>query len=124
MKNSKKDLYIVKVGGNIINNEAALSAFLTNFAAIRGKKILVHGGGKKATEIGEKLGIKPNYKNGRRITDKKTIDLVTMVYGGLINKKIVAHLQALKSNALGLTGADANVIPAVKRPVKEVDYGF
>lgn len=124
MKNSKKDLYIAKVGGNIINNEAALSTFLTNFAAIKGKKILVHGGGKKATEIGDKLGIKPNYKNGRRITDKDTIDLVTMVYGGLINKKIVAKLQALKSNALGLTGADANVIPAVKRPVKEVDYGF
>src|SRR5699024_6762886 len=103
MKNSKKDLYIVKVGGNIINNEAALSAFLTNFAYIKENKILVHGGGKKATEIGEKLGIKSNYKNGRRITDDDTIDLVTMVYGGLINKKIVAKLQVLKNNALGLT---------------------
>lgn len=124
MKNSKENLYIIKVGGNIINNNTSLQSFLKDFAAIKGKKILVHGGGKKATEIGRKLGIKPNYKNGRRITDKKTIDLVTMVYGGLINKQIVAQLQALNCNAIGLTGADANIIPANKRPVEEVDYGF
>ena len=85
---------------------------------------MVHGGGKIATAIGKQLGIEPNYINGRRITDEATIDLVTMVYGGLVNKKLVATLQALNCNAIGLTGADANIIPAIKRPVAEVDYGF
>jgi acetylglutamate kinase len=117
-------LFIIKIGGNVIDNDASLQSFLKDFAAIAGKKILVHGGGKIATSIGKQLGIEPNYINGRRITDEPTIDLVTMVYGGLLNKKIVAGLQVLKCNAIGLTGADANIIPATKRPVKDVDYGF
>ncbi|CAN5780728.1 acetylglutamate kinase [soil metagenome] len=116
-----KQLFIIKIGGNIVDNPEALDAFLANFASIDGTKILIHGGGKIATKIGEQLGIAPNYINGRRITDAATIDLVTMVYGGLVNKKIVAKLQALKCNAIGLTGADANIIPAVKRPVKNAD---
>lgn len=117
-------LFIIKVGGNVIDNEAFLQSFLTDFASANVKKILVHGGGKIATKIGEKLGIAPNYVNGRRITDAETIDLVTMVYGGLVNKQIVAKLQALNCNAIGVTGADANIIPAIKRPVKDIDYGF
>lgn len=84
----------------------------------------MHGGGKIATKIGDQLGIESKYINGRRITDDGTIDLVTMVYGGLVNKKIVARLQALQCNAIGLTGADANIIPARKRPVKEIDFGW
>ncbi|HTL08606.1 MAG TPA: acetylglutamate kinase [Chitinophagaceae bacterium] len=117
-------LLVIKIGGNVIDNEENLSAFLDKLTAIKGKKILVHGGGKIATQIGTQLGITPNYVNGRRITDAATIDLVTMVYGGLINKKIVAQLQARHCNAIGLTGADAGLIPARKRPVKEIDYGF
>ena len=109
-------LLVIKIGGNVIDDEKNLAAFLQNFASISAKKILVHGGGKVATKIGEQLGIQSNYINGRRITDEATIDLVTMVYGGLVNKKIVAKLQALQCNALGLTGADANIIPATKRP--------
>jgi len=119
-----EQLFIIKIGGNVIDDEENLSSFLNTVAAIKGKKILVHGGGKIATKIGEQLGIVPNYINGRRITDAATIDLVTMVYGGLLNKKIVAQLQAKGVNAIGLTGADANIIPAIKRPVKEIDYGF
>jgi acetylglutamate kinase len=119
-----ENLFVIKIGGNVIDDEKNLSAFLADIAAIEGKKILVHGGGKIATKIGEQLGIAPNYVNGRRITDAATIDLVTMVYGGLVNKKMVAALQAKGVNAIGLTGADANIIPAVKRPVKEIDYGF
>lgn len=117
-------LLVIKIGGNIIDDPAALQKFLADFASIDAKKILVHGGGKIATKIGEQLGIQPQYINGRRITDAATIDLVTMVYGGLINKKIVASLQSLSCNAIGLTGADANIIPAVKRPVGEINYGF
>ena len=119
-----EQLFVIKIGGNVIDDEKNLTAFLQNFASINAKKILVHGGGKVATKIGEQLGIQPNYINGRRITDEATIDLVTMVYGGLINKKIVAKLQSLNCDAIGLTGADANIIPAVKRPVKDIDYGF
>lgn len=119
-----ESLFVIKIGGNVIDDAAALQSFLTNFAAIKTKKILVHGGGKIATRIGEQLGIQSNYVNGRRITDEATIDLVTMVYGGLVNKKIVAKLQSLQCNAIGLTGADANIIPAFKRPVKDIDYGF
>ena len=119
-----ESLFVIKIGGNVIDDAAALQSFLTNFAAIKAKKILVHGGGKIATKIGEQLGIQSNYVNGRRITDEATIDLVTMVYGGLVNKKIVAKLQSLQCNAIGLTGADANIIPAIKRPVKDIDYGF
>lgn len=117
-------LTVIKIGGNIVDNELALHDFLLQFASIKGAKILVHGGGKVATKIGEQLGIVSKYVNGRRITDEATLDLVTMVYGGLINKKIVAILQKLACNAIGLTGADGNLIPAIKRPVKEIDYGY
>jgi acetylglutamate kinase len=119
-----EQLFVIKIGGNVIDDNASLQSFLENFASIKAKKILVHGGGKIATKIGEQLGIASNYVNGRRITDEATIDLVTMVYGGLVNKKIVAKLQSLDCDAIGLTGADANIIPAVKRPVKDIDYGF
>lgn len=117
-------LNVIKIGGNILDDEEALSTFLTAFSQLDGEKILVHGGGKIATEIGHKLGIEPNYVNGRRVTDADTLRLVTMVYAGLINKNIVAQLQSLNCNALGLTGADGNAITAKKRPVSDVDYGF
>ncbi|MBI2729478.1 MAG: acetylglutamate kinase [Sphingobacteriales bacterium] len=129
----KEKLYIVKIGGNIIDDEAKLSAFIKLFAELfgnnssypfGGRGLLIHGGGKVATKIGDKLGIESKYVDGRRITDAETIDVVTMVYGGLVNKKIVAQLQANGCNAIGVTGADANLIPASKRPVKEIDYGF
>lgn len=122
MKNDQ--LFIIKVGGNIIDHTEKLSAFLNHFSSLPQKKILIHGGGKIASDIGDKLGIKSNYINGRRITDTETIDLVTMVYAGLINKKIVAKLQALNVNAIGLTGADGNCIPAIKRPIKDIDFGW
>lgn len=118
------NLFIIKIGGNVIDDAAALESFLTDFASIKDLKILVHGGGKIATKIGEQLGLQPEYINGRRITDAATIDLVTMVYGGLVNKQIVSKLQSLNSNAIGITGADGNIIPATKRLVKDVDYGF
>ena len=117
-------LFVIKIGGNILDNAVAQQLFLQQFATVPVKKILVHGGGKIATTIGKQMGLISNYINGRRITDEATIDLVTMVYGGLINKKLVAALQALNCNAIGLTGADANIIPAGKRPVAEIDYGF
>ena len=117
-------LFVIKIGGNVIDDEKNLSSFLKDFAAIPAKKILVHGGGKIATKIGDKLGIESKYINGRRITDDATIDVVTMVYSGLVNKKMVAQLQSIGCNAIGLTGADANLIPATKRPVKEIDYGW
>jgi acetylglutamate kinase len=119
-----QDLFIIKVGGNVIDHEPFLRSFLAAYASANVKKILIHGGGKIATRLGDKLGIVSNYVNGRRITDEATIDLVTMVYGGLVNKKIVATLQSQHCNAIGLTGADANIIPAVKRPVTDIDYGF
>jgi acetylglutamate kinase len=112
-----EQLLVIKIGGNVIDNAPALESFLKKFATIDTKKILVHGGGKIATKIGDQLGIQSNYIDGRRVTDAQTIDLVTMVYGGLVNKKIIAKLQSLQCNAIGLTGADANLIPAVKRPV-------
>jgi acetylglutamate kinase len=117
-------LIVIKIGGNIVDDEAKLSSFLQDFASVSGPKILIHGGGKVATKIGESLGIESKYVDGRRITDAATIDLVTMVYAGLINKKVIAQLQSLNCNAIGVTGADGNLIPAVKRPVKEIDYGF
>ena len=117
-------LFVIKIGGNVIDNDTSLKKFLSSFASADAKKILIHGGGKIATKIGGQLGIESKYINGRRITDEATIDLVTMVYGGLVNKKIVAQLQSLSCNAVGLTGADANIIPASKRPVKDIDYGF
>jgi acetylglutamate kinase len=119
-----KDLFVIKIGGNIIDDDGKLSAFLKAFASITEAKILVHGGGKIATDTGNKLGIESKYIKGRRITDDETIDLVTMVYGGLINKKIVAQLQAESCNAIGLTGTDANIILAKKRAFKEVDFGW
>lgn len=108
----------------MLDNPSALNSFLRDFASIKEPKILIHGGGKIATKIGDNLGIESNYINGRRITDAATLDLVTMVYGGLVNKQIVATLQQLDCNALGVTGADGNLIKAVKRPVKDIDYGF
>lgn len=119
-----ESVLIIKIGGNIIDNDSQLQSFLQSFAAVAGKKILVHGGGKIATKIGDQLGIESKYVDGRRITDAATLDVVTMVYGGLVNKKIVASLQTMGCNAIGITGADANLVPANKRPVKEVDYGF
>lgn len=119
-----EQLLVIKIGGNVIDSDPALQSFLEAFATVPAKKILVHGGGKIATRIGDQLGIASNYVNGRRITDADTIDLVTMVYGGLVNKKIVARLQANACNAIGVTGADANCLPAAKRPVKDIDYGF
>lgn len=117
-------LNVIKIGGNILDDEGTLAKFLEAFSKLEGEKILVHGGGKIATEIGHKLGVEPNYVNGRRVTDADTLRLVTMVYAGLINKNIVAQLQSLNCNALGLTGADGNVIIAKKRAVGDVDYGF
>lgn len=119
-----KKLFVVKIGGNVLDNDAALESFLKDFASIDSSKILIHGGGKIATRIGDQLGIESKYVNGRRITDAATIDLVTMVYGGLVNKQIVARLQHLDCNALGVTGADGNILKAKKRPVKDVDFGF
>ena len=121
---TKEALCIIKIGGNVIDDEKALASFLKDFSTISVKKILVHGGGKIATSIGDKLGIQSKYIDGRRITDDEAIDLVTMVYGGLVNKKIVASLQAYNCLAIGLSGADANAVPAIKRPVKEIDYGW
>jgi acetylglutamate kinase len=124
-------LFVIKIGGNVIDDEANLTLFLKNFAQVSSPlhglgatAILIHGGGKIATKIGDQLGIQSKYINGRRITDDETINVVTMVYGGLVNKKIVAQLQSLGCNAIGLTGADGNIIPAKKRPVKEVDFGW
>src|SRR6187399_1649536 len=117
-------LFIIKIGGNVLDNPDQLDSFLKNFASIREPKILIHGGGKIATKLGDQLGIESKYVNGRRITDAATLDLVTMVYGGLVNKQMVATLQQLGCNALGVTGADGNLIKAVRRPVKEINYGF
>lgn len=119
-----KKLTIIKVGGKIVEEEATLNKLLDDFSAIEGYKILVHGGGRSATKIASRLGIESRMVNGRRITDAETLKVVTMVYGGLVNKNIVAGLQARGVNALGLTGVDMDVIRSVKRPVKEVDYGF
>ena len=117
-------LSIVKIGGNIIEDDEALHAFLKLFSNLKGKKILVHGGGKRATHMASKLGIESKMINGRRITDADALEVITMVYGGLVNKNVVAKLQALNTNAIGLTGADINSIKSDKRPVKEVDFGF
>ncbi len=117
-------LTIIKVGGKVVEEEATLKQLLENFSNIAGHKLLVHGGGRSATKIAEKLGIESKMVNGRRITDAETLKVVTMVYGGLVNKNIVAGLQALGVNALGLTGADMNIMLSDKRPVKDVDYGY
>lgn len=120
----KKQLSIIKIGGNVINGKEELDFFLNDFAALDGLKILVHGGGRKATEIADSMGLKPLMIAGRRVTDQANLEVVTMVYAGLLNKNIVAQLQAKGCNALGLSGADANVIKAHKRIVKDIDYGF
>ena len=120
-----KPLTIVKVGGAVVEDEAQLRQLLTDFIAIKGAKILVHGGGRRATTIAGKLGIETKMVEGRRITDAEMLEVVTMVYGGLVNKHIVASLQAMGADAIGLTGADANVIQAHRRPLKNgIDYGF
>ena len=117
-------LLVVKIGGNVIDNPEACSRFLNDFAKLPSPKILVHGGGKVATQIAAKLQIETQMVDGRRITDKPMLDVVTMVYGGLVNKNLVAQLQAAGCNAIGLTGADGGIIRSVKRPVKTIDYGF
>lgn len=117
-------LHVIKIGGNIIDNPVLLDQFLDEFAQITSPKILVHGGGKLATKMANQLDIPTQMVEGRRITDAAMLDVVTMIYGGLINKKIVAGLQKRGCNALGLTGADAQTITATKRPVKTIDYGF
>lgn len=117
-------LNVIKIGGNIIDDKQKLQSFINDFSKIDGPKILVHGGGKIATGIGQRLNIEPNYVDGRRITDAATLELVTMVYGGLINKNIVAAMQAAGCNAIGITGADADIISAVKRKAGITDYGY
>jgi acetylglutamate kinase len=117
-------LTLVKVGGKIVEEPQSLKQLLADFSKIEGYKVLVHGGGRSATAIAAKLGIESTMVNGRRVTDEETLKVVTMVYGGLVNKQIVAGLQAIGVNALGLTGADLNYMRSVKRPVKDVDYGF
>ena len=117
-------LYVVKIGGNIIDDEAKLTAFLQSFAALPGKKILVHGGGKLATQLAEKMNVPQQMVEGRRITDAETLKIVTMVYAGDINKRVVAALQSHGCNAIGLTGADGNSILAHKREKAGIDYGF
>jgi acetylglutamate kinase len=121
---AKSELHIIKIGGNVIDNSENLYKFLKDFTALEGYKILVHGGGKVATQLSETLGIETKLVDGRRITDIETLRVVTMVYGGLINKNIVAQLQRFGTNAIGLTGADGDFIRTKKRPVKAIDYGF
>jgi acetylglutamate kinase len=117
-------LFVIKIGGNIIDDESALAAFLENFSSIKEKKILIHGGGKLATRIAEQTGVPQQMINGRRITDAETLKIIVMVYAGYINKNIVALLQANRCDAAGLTGADGNSITAHKRIHAEIDYGF
>lgn len=126
---SMDKLFVIKIGGNVLDAESALKPFLTDFAAVQSPKILIHGGGSIATKIGDKLGIESRQVKGRRITDAATLDLVTMVYGGLINKQLVARLQQLGCNAMGFTGADGNLIKGIKRPIVvdnniTTDFGF
>lgn len=120
----KEHITVIKVGGKIVEESESLGNLLDRFATIEGCKVLIHGGGRSATRMAERLGIESRMVEGRRITDSDTLQVVTMVYGGLVNKNIVAQLQARGVNALGLTGADCNIIKAHKRPVKTIDYGF
>ena len=121
----REKLTIVKVGGAVVEDEAQLAQLLKDFSAIEGRKVLVHGGGRKATKTAERLGLETHMVGGRRITDAQMLEVVTMVYGGLVNKQLVARLQQQGVNAMGLTGADADVIRSHKRPLKDgVDYGF
>ena len=119
-----QQLTIVKVGGKIVEDPDSLTAFLKDFSLIAGYKILIHGGGRSATALAEKLGVETTMTEGRRITDAEMLKIVTMVYAGLVNKNIVAQLQKMQIDAVGLTGADMNLILSEKRPVKEIDYGF
>ena len=120
----KQSLVIVKVGGKIVEEPETLNRLLDDFKAIPGYKMLVHGGGRSATALAARLGIESKMVDGRRITDAETLKVVTMVYGGLVNKNIVAGLQARGINAIGLTGTDCDVMRSDKRPVKDIDYGF
>lgn len=117
-------LFVIKIGGNIIDDELKLASFLKSFVALKANKILIHGGGKLATHLAEKLAIKQQVVDGRRITDPETLNIVTMVYAGSVNKTIVAQLQANNCNAIGLSGADGNLIKAHKRINAALDYGF
>ncbi len=121
---NKEKLTLIKVGGKIVEEDDSLTQLLKDFSQIEGHKVLVHGGGRLATKMAERLGIESKMVDGRRITDAETLQIVLMVYGGLINKTIVARLQAAGVNALGLTGADLHLIRSDKRPVKEIDYGY
>jgi len=118
------ELFVIKIGGNIIDDEAKLSSFLKSFAEIEGNKILVHGGGKLATKLAEKMGVKQKLIDGRRITDAETLKIVTMVYAGYVNKSIVARLQSYHCNAIGLSGVDGDIILAHKRNHPVIDYGY
>ncbi|WP_109299117.1 acetylglutamate kinase [Aquimarina sp. AU474] len=120
----KPKLLVAKIGGNIIENQEALDSFLQDFSKISEPKILVHGGGKSATHMANKLGVKTEMIDGRRITSAQNLDIVIMTYAGLLNKTIVSGLQKNNCNALGLTGSDANIIEAEKRPVQFIDYGY
>lgn len=120
----KQKLNIIKIGGNVIDDEKLLTSFLNLFSSIKEPCILVHGGGKLATELSKRLNIETKLVDGRRITDLETLDIVTMVYAGLVNKKVVALLQSNNCNAIGLSGADANIIVAKKRQTDAIDYGF
>lgn len=120
----KEHLTIIKVGGKIVENSESLNSLLKDFAAVEGKKLLVHGGGRSATQMAARLGVETKMVEGRRITDEAMLEVVTMVYGGLVNKRIVAGLQALGIDAVGLTGADMNIVLSDKRKVSAVDYGW
>ena len=118
-------IQVIKIGGGILEDAAKREAFLQEFAAIEGPKVLVHGGGRLATTMADRLSVEQQMIDGRRVTDKDTLDIVTMVYGGLVNKQLVASLQTMGVNAIGLTGADGGWMKAVKRPIKNgIDYGY
>lgn len=118
-------IQVIKIGGGVLENEVQRNAFLRQFAAIESPKVLVHGGGRLATTMAERLGVETQMIDGRRVTDKETLDIVTMVYGGLVNKQVVAQLQTMGVNAIGMTGADGGWMKAVKRPIKNgIDYGY
>ena len=118
-------IHVIKIGGGVLENEAHRDAFLRQFAAIEGPKVLVHGGGRLATTMADRLGVQTQMIDGRRVTDQETLNIVTMVYGGLVNKQVVAQLQTMGVNAIGLTGVDGGWMRSVKRPIKNgIDYGF
>lgn len=119
-----KKINVVKIGGNVIDDPTALADFVRTFSSLEGPKILVHGGGKEATRLSKDMGIETIMIEGRRVTDRATLDIVTMTYAGLINKRIVAMLQANGCDALGFSGADGNIIKASRRPASPIDYGF